>query len=325
MGFSDIGCYGSEIQTPNLDALAAKGIRFTQFYNGARCCPTRAQLLTGLYAHQTGMGCMEPDWKLPGYRGNINRQCVTLAEALKPAGYRTYMAGKWHVTNTTRAKTLEEKHNWPRQRGFDRYFGTIAGAGSFFTPKTLTRDNDDITDEAQADKAFYYTDAINDATVGFIDDHAKAMRDTPFFAYVAHTAPHWPLHALAEDIKKYAARYKAGWDALRDERHARMKKLGVVDAKWPLSPRTGYVRHGPNSRNSASPNTSPPSPASPSRTSRTTWPSRWPSTRPWWIAWTRASAASSPRCGSMACWRTRSSSSSPTTADARSGASTGSG
>jgi arylsulfatase A-like enzyme len=136
MGYSDIGCFGSEIQTPTLDRMAKEGVTFTQFYNGARCCPTRAALLTGLYAHQAGMGGMEPDWKAPGYRGNINRQCVTLAEALKANDYATYMTGKWHLTNLTRARTDEDKYNWPCQRGFDRFFGTDDLAGGVSTYHT---------------------------------------------------------------------------------------------------------------------------------------------------------------------------------------------
>ena len=128
MGFSDVGCYGSEIATPNLDALAKDGLRFTQFYNTARCCPTRASLLTGLHPHQAGIGHMMEDKKLDGYRGTLNRQCVTIAEALKPAGYRSYAVGKWHVTPGHTAKMLEDRSNWPLQRGFDRYYGTIHGA-----------------------------------------------------------------------------------------------------------------------------------------------------------------------------------------------------
>jgi len=241
MGFSDIGCYGSEIETPNLDRLAGGGLRYTQFYNGARCCPTRAALLTGLYAHQAGMGCMEPDWGLPGYRGRLNRNCVTLAEALKLTGYSTYMAGKWHVTNQTRARTPAEKETWPRQRGFDRFFGTIAGAGSFFTPHTLTRDNENIDAEAKDDPAFYYTDAISDNAAGFIADHAKTQADAPLFLYVAYTAPHWPLHAKQSDIEKYEGKYSVGWDEIRSQRYARMIELGIIDRRWPLSPRDNRV------------------------------------------------------------------------------------
>jgi len=241
MGFSDIGCYGSEIATPHLDGLAANGLRFTQFYNGARCCPTRASLLTGLYAHQAGMGCMEPDWRLPGYRGVLNRKCVTLAEAMKLNGYSTYMSGKWHVTNKKNPNSAEARATWPCGRGFDRFYGTIAGAGNFFAPRTLTRDNENIDAEARDDPNFYYTDAISDNTATFIREHGRDKAGTPFFAYVAYTAPHWPLHALGEDIRKYRGKYRAGWDVLRKERHERMKKLGLLGPKWKLSERTNYV------------------------------------------------------------------------------------
>ena len=139
MGYSDIGCYGGEIQTPNLDQLAADGVRFTQFYNTGRCCPTRGALLSGLYSHQSGIGWMMTDRGYDGYRGDLNRNCVTIAEAMRPAGYRTYMAGKWHVTKYIQPQG--PKDNWPAQRGFDRFYGTITGAGSFFDPGTLTRDN----------------------------------------------------------------------------------------------------------------------------------------------------------------------------------------
>lgn len=143
MGYSDIGCYGSEIATPHLDSLAAGGVRFTQFYNTARCCPTRASLLTGLYPHQAGIGHMMDDRGVDGYRGNLNRRSVTVAEALRPAGYSTYMSGKWHVTRHTAPEG--PKFNWPLQRGFDRFYGTITGAGSFWDPSTLVRDNRMLT------------------------------------------------------------------------------------------------------------------------------------------------------------------------------------
>ena len=162
MGYSDIGCYGGEINTPTLNKLADNGVRFTQFYNTARCCPTRASLMTGLYPHQAGVGHMMGDRGYDGYRGNLNRQCVTIAEVLKTAGYGTYMAGKWHVT-----KEIDPdgpKHNWPRQRGFDRFYGTIHGAGSFYDPNTLCRDNTFISphdDPEYQPKQYYYTDAIS--------------------------------------------------------------------------------------------------------------------------------------------------------------------
>ncbi len=243
MGYSDIGCYGGEIETPNLDRLAKNGLRYSQFYNGARCCPTRASLLTGLYAHQAGMGGMEPDWGIPGYRGNINRQCVTMAEALKVNGYSTYMSGKWHLTNVRRANQLKDKFNWPLQRGFDRYYGTIAGAGSFFTPNTLTRDNEDITEEAKKNPSYYYTDAISIEAAKFISEHAedKKVASNPFFLYVSYTAPHWPLHAKDKDIEKYKGRYDNGWDVLRKERFERLQKMGLATDAWKMSKRPHWV------------------------------------------------------------------------------------
>ena len=142
MGFSDIGCYGGEIETPNLDRLATNGLRFTQFYNTGRCCPTRAALLTGLYPHQAGIGHMMEDRGLIGYQGDLNRSCRTIPQVLQPAGYATYMSGKWHVTKKIGPNLQPgDQRNWPRQRGFDRFFGTIHGAGSFFDPNSLTRDN----------------------------------------------------------------------------------------------------------------------------------------------------------------------------------------
>ena len=242
MGFSDIGCYGGEIQTPSLDALAKGGVRFTQFYNMARCCPTRASLLTGLYPHQAGVGHMVEDRGLDGYRGSLNRNCVTMAEALKPAGYRSYAVGKWHVTPGQSAKMLENTNNWPLQRGFDRFYGTIHGAGSFWDPSSLVRDNRLITsanDPQYPSKGFSYTDAVSDHAVRFVRDHAKDNAAQPFFLYVAHTAAHWPLHAKESDIAKYKGRYHAGYEAIRAARWAKQKKLGLVDSKWEPSPLVG--------------------------------------------------------------------------------------
>ena len=233
MGYSDIGCYGSEIETPVLDKLAANGLRYTQFYNTARCCPTRASLLSGLYAHQAGIGQMTSDGGQDGYRGDLSRNAVTLAECLKTSGYRTYMSGKWHVTK--QLKPNGDKSNWPRQRGFDRFYGTIIGAGSLFDPWTLTRDEKAITpdnDPEYKPKQYYYTDAISDNAVKYINEHDKTA---PFFMYVSYTAAHWPMHALPKDIKKYKGKYDAGYEAIRKARYAKMKKLGVID-DWPLSP-----------------------------------------------------------------------------------------
>ncbi len=241
MGFSDIGCYGSEIETPNLDALAADGIRFTQFYNTARCCPTRACLLTGLYPHQAGVGHMMEDRGYEGYRGDLNRNSVTIAEVLKSAGYRTYMTGKWHVTRVARSQGKLDKHNWPLQRGFERFYGTIDGAGSFFDPNTLTCNNAFISPYADPEykpKQFYYTDAISDHAVRFIREHHEQSSDQPFFLYVPYTAAHWPMHALEKDIAKYEGKYDVGYQAIRDARYRRMIELGVIKKSstvdWPI-------------------------------------------------------------------------------------------
>ncbi len=231
LGYSDIGCYGGEIATPNLDRLAKGGLRFTQFYNCARCCPTRASIMTGLYPQQAGVGHMVEPRKLPAYQGDLNRNCVTIAEVLQSGGYQTWMAGKWHVTPVN-----ESKHNWPRQRGYQKFYGTITGAGSFYDPVTLTRDNESI----QPDKPnYYYTDALSDQAATWIGE--RKPNDAPFFLYLAYTSPHWPLHALESDIAKYKGRYKQGWDALRQERHKRMTGMGLVDKQWPITPRDGSV------------------------------------------------------------------------------------
>ena len=237
MGWSDIGCYGSEIETPNLDRLAKNGLRFTQFYNTGRCCPTRATLLTGTYAHQAGIGHMMNDRGLPGYKGDLGNDVRTIAEVMKTADYSTYLSGKWHVTPKIRPG--DSQHNWPRQRGFDRFYGTIHGAGSFFDPNSLTRGNTLISPYADPEykpKTFYYTDAINDHAAKFITEHKG---DDPFFLYVAHTAPHWPMHALPEDMAKYKGRYDDGWEAMRKARYERQLKMGLIDEKWKLSPRDG--------------------------------------------------------------------------------------
>jgi arylsulfatase A-like enzyme len=242
MGYSDIGCYGGEIATPNLDRLAAGGLRFTQFYNTARCCPTRASLLTGLHPHQAGVGHMMEDRNLEGYRGRLNRQCVTIAEALRPAGYRNYAVGKWHVTPGGSLKALEDREHWPLQRGFDRYYGTIHGAGSFWDPSALVRDNTSITvanDPEYPASGYYYTDGIADHAVRFIREHGKDNGERPFFLYVAFTAAHWPMHARERDIAKYKGRYAAGYEAIRAARWAKQQKLGLVESTWERTPTVG--------------------------------------------------------------------------------------
>lgn len=236
MGFSDIGCYGGEIATPVLDSLAAGGVRMTQFYNTARCCPTRGCLLTGLYPHQSGIGHMMEDRGIPQYQGNLNTSCRTIAEVLKPAGYSTYAVGKWHVTRHIDADG--PKFNWPLQRGFDRFYGTIHGAGSFWDPSSLVRDNNMISafaDPEYKPRQYYYTDAISDQAIRFVSEHAAAGKDQPFFMYVAYTAAHWPMHAFPDDIAKYAGKYDAGYGAVREARFRRAAELGLIAPDQPMS------------------------------------------------------------------------------------------
>ena len=233
MGFSDIGCYGGEIDTPNLDRLAANGLRYSQFYNTARCSPSRASLLTGLHPHQTGIGILTYSTGPEGYAGDLNRRCVTIPEVLREQGYRTYLSGKWHIASSLK----EPSDAWPLQRGFDRFYGTIIGAGSFYNPNTLTRGNDNVEHEAEQDPDFFYTDAISDQAAAFVREHRDESPDAPFFMYVAYTAPHWPLHAHEEDIAKYKGRFDAGWDVLREERLDRLVKAGIIHPSWQLTDR----------------------------------------------------------------------------------------
>ena len=238
MGFSDIGCFGSEIATPNLDKLAASGLRFSQMYNYARCCPSRASLMTGISPHRAGIGHMTGDLQLPGYRGFLNNNCVTVAEVLRDAGYQTLMSGKWHVGGDY---DLQKPDTWsagdaahptPTQRGFDKHFGTLTGAGSFFHPLTLFEDDHHIAPDSPD---FYYTDAIAGKAIEMVDD--ASSKDEPFFLYTAFTSPHWPLHAFEEDIAKYEGKYRHGWDELRANRHEELRDSGVLDARWDITPR----------------------------------------------------------------------------------------
>jgi arylsulfatase len=232
MGYSDLGCYGGEIETPNLDRLAAGGLRFSSFYNTARCSPSRASLLTGLHPHQTGIGILTYDSGPEGYAGNLNHRCVTIPQVLQANGYRTYMSGKWHVSSNLKTPT----DSWPMQRGFDKFFGTIIGAGSFYDPNTLTRGNENVEHEARR-PGWFYTDAISDQAVAYIDEHCRDTNGKPFFAYVAYTAPHWPLHAHDEDIARYRGRFDAGWDALREARLEKLVASGILKAHWKLTDR----------------------------------------------------------------------------------------
>lgn len=234
MGYSDIGCYGSEIPTPNIDRLAELGIRYTQFYNTGRSCPTRASLLTGLYPHQAGIGAMSEDpgstteqseAKPFGYKGYLNRNCVTIAEVLKDAGYHTYMAGKWHVG-------MHGMEKWPLQRGFDHFYGILAGACSYIRPeggRGLTLDNSNLP---APQPPYYTTDAFTDHAIRFID---SAKDSDPFFLYLAYNAPHWPLQAKDEDIEQFIGKYSEGWENISRKRHERMIRMGLVDKEWGMA------------------------------------------------------------------------------------------
>ena len=246
MGYSDLGCYGSEIQTPHLDALAADGLRFSAFYNTGRCCPTRASLLTGLYPHQTGVGKMTFEENRPGYRGFLQPNCVTIAEVLRDRGYQTGMVGKWHLSQTRMGpRHMRNLNNqiilpqfadpatYPVSRGFDSHYGIIWGVINHFDPFTLVRNTTPIQDVPED---YYATDAFTEEAVKQIEQYATT--DAPFFLYVAYTAPHWPLHAREEDIARYADTYQAGWQSVRKARHQKqvaMKLFG--DQPAPLSPR----------------------------------------------------------------------------------------
>lgn len=237
MGFSDIGSFGSEIRTPNLDELAENGMRMTQFYSAARCCPSRASLLTGLHPHQAGMGLMaDQEITLPSYQGYIGENCVTIAQVLNQVGYDTYISGKWHVG--------DEEKNWPRQHGFDRCFSFIHGASSYFSNRSYRNSewpwssgelftvlDDDIYE--YPDSNVYATDLYTDYALEFMNSSLE--EDNPFFLYLAYTAPHWPLHALPEDIAKYEGFYDIGWDSLRTLRYARQQELGLFDKEYALS------------------------------------------------------------------------------------------
>ena len=226
MGYSAIGCYGSEISTPNLDNLARQGLRFKNFYNTARGCPTRASLLTGLYSHQAGVGHMTSNDQLPGYQGYLADRCVTIAEVLQPAGYRTLIAGKWHVGS--------KRGQWPRDRGFDRFYGVPQGGGFYFE---LRQGRDIVLDDEPVElgEDWYMTNAITDYAVDFMDE--SRQMDKPFFLYMAYTAPHWPLQALPKDIEKYKGKYDIGWDKIRKQRYQRMIESGLIDKSWGISQR----------------------------------------------------------------------------------------
>ena len=224
MGYSDLGCFGAEIETPHLDSLAKSGLRFTHFYNAGRCCPTRASLLTGLYQHQAGIGMMTGNLGHPAYQGYLNNRCVTLAEALRPAGYFTAISGKWHVGSAPK--------NWPLKRGFHRFYGTPQGGGHHY--RNLPNRDLVLNDKViPMPDDWYSTTAFTDHALKFLDEGFEAEK--PVLLYLAYTAPHWALHAPDKEIAKFRGRYSKGWQPVREERFARQMEMGLFPVGTKLS------------------------------------------------------------------------------------------
>lgn len=232
MGFSDLGCFGSEIATPNLDKLALGGTRLTNFYNCGRCCPSRASLLTGLYPHQAGVGDMLQNKGYPAYQGYLDDSCVTIAQLLQQAGYHTITSGKWHVGTEASALACN--------RGFDQSFSMLNNGSSYYKNGPLYNDGRTVSFLKNCapytrDTTYYLTQEITDFAVKALDHHTNKQQ--PFFLYLTYTAPHWPIQAIQEDIDKYKGKYKAGWDKLREARYQKQIASKVIDKNWTLSPR----------------------------------------------------------------------------------------
>jgi arylsulfatase len=241
MGWASIGCYGGMVETPNLDRLAADGVRFSPFYNAARGCPSRASIMTGLHPHETGFGHMNFGGRdkqpvqlaertaLPAaYRGWLDSAVPTLPEMLKAAGYSAYMTGTWHLGNSN-------PDTWPTQRGFDRFCGFLSGTSDYFRPDLL-RGNTSIK---PAGERYYTTDGFTDEAIQFLKEHEEAKDPELFFLYLSYNAPHFPLQAMPEDFRKYRGRFKEGWDVLRERIIARQKQMGLIPEDTALAPRPG--------------------------------------------------------------------------------------
>lgn len=241
MGFSDLGAYGSEISTPNLDKMAGQGKRFTQFYNTSRCCPTRAAIQTGCYNHRAGVGFMNSNLGPESYQGYLNKSVITIAEGLKTQGYTTLMSGKWHIGNIP--------EQWPAARGYDKSFALVGGTSHFFYPHPFklretdffvlnNKKLDNYTTEKKPDD-YYLTDDITKHALQFLDETKQDKK--PFFLFTAFNAPHFPLQARQEDIDKYRGKYRKGWDVVRSERYKRLVDLGIIKPEWKLSPRDSLI------------------------------------------------------------------------------------
>jgi len=242
LGFSDLGSYGGEMETPHIDRLASEGIRFTRFTNTGRCCPSRASLLTGRYHHTVEMGWMTAvDEHRPGYRGQLTEAVPTIAEIFKDHGYRTYMSGKWHVTldgNYRNNPEARPNGSWPRDRGFDEFYGGLSGGGGYYEVRSLHRNETRITDFPDD---YYYTTAITENALQFIETHDASE---PMFLYLAHYAPHRPIEAPEHRIPKFRERYAVGYDVLRQERFDRLKKMGILNVDASLPPHDTDITGG---------------------------------------------------------------------------------
>jgi arylsulfatase A-like enzyme len=241
LGYSDLGCFGSEIATPHLDALAASGVRYTDFHVNPMCSPTRASLLTGLNSHLAGVGHVaHSDPGFPGYAMELTDRAATAAEVFRDHGWETLMVGKWHLTKDSNCSDAGPRDSWPCQKGFDRFYGILDGFTNFHHPHRLVEDNSPVEVDTYPE-GYYFTDDLTDRAISMIRS-AKASNPTkPFFLYLSHGAVHAPLHAKAEDIARYADRYHGGWDRLREERFARMQELGIVAPGTVLPPRNAEL------------------------------------------------------------------------------------
>lgn len=237
LGYADVGCYGSEIETPNIDAMAERGVRYVNFHSTPMCSPTRAALLTGLNAHDAGVGSVpHSDAGFPGYAMELTENAATIAEILRDGGYATMALGKWHLTLDALQNAAADKRSWPCQRGFERYYGVLDAFTNLHHPHRLVEDNHQV-DVDEYPEGYFFTDDLTDRAISMIREVKTAQPDKPFFLYFAHGAVHAPLHAKQEDIEKYRDRYAAGWDAIREQRFARQRQLGVVDESVRLAPR----------------------------------------------------------------------------------------
>lgn len=237
LGYADTGCYGSEIDTPNIDRLAREGVRYTNFHSNPMCSPTRASLLTGVQSHLAGIGYVcHSDAGFPGYAGEISNSVITVAESLKANGYATFAVGKWHLAKDSDQSDAGPRHSWPLQRGFDRYYGVLDAFTNLHHPHRIVEDNHAVTVD-EYPEGYFFTDDITDRAISMIKERKASDPTKPFFLYMAHAAVHAPIHAKAADMAKYSGRYEAGWDALRQARYERQQQLGIVEDGVRLAPR----------------------------------------------------------------------------------------